>query len=454
MDDEWAHIIGDQTSQKEDIVLVDTNELISGRLIRIDEELNDTDKTWKLLPIFRDNMHGGTSVWQIGFDEYNCELIIVHGTIITSKGIPGIIQTTKSKIKTNNSGRNIQQQAILQARKKYIDKWKDGYKPPGESLPPKFNNCIPMLAQKYIPKFDINDKLTSNITRFPVSTMPKIDGIRCLIKKVGPTITTPNVDNTVDINVNVQSRSRKNTIWPHLHHIKDELSNFFMYLPENTELDGELCIQNLPFTELTSIVKTFKHKLHKDHNKLKYYIFDIIESDKRTWEDRYILLVNALYKYLEDGYTNNTFTILQSYTANSDSEILEQHKKFINDGYEGIMIRKYAGTNPTDKDIKDSQYKPNRSTNLLKYKEFIDEEAEVIGGVPCEGNEEGAIKFIIRDIRGNEIMIRPRGSIQIRKKWMNDIFKLIGSFVTIRYQELSEHNVPRFPVIVCVRDYE
>lgn len=224
-----------------------------------------------------------------------------------------------------------------------------------------------------------------------------------------------------------------------------------MYLPENVELDGEVYTHDIPFTELTSIVKTFKNGLHKRHDELKYYIFDIIDPKRKVWEKRYSILVNALIKYQEDGYKNNTFTILQCYNANNDKDILEQHKEFVRNGYEGIMIRKYGNINNK---IKESQYKPNRSNNLLKYKEFIDEEAIIIGGMPCEGTEEGAIRFMVRDIRGNEFLVRPRGSIELRRKWMNNISKHIGKPITIRYQELSEHNIPRFPVAICIRDYE
>lgn len=438
MDSDWAHIIGTN-----DIIIntnnniIDTNKLISGQLIRIDE--TPIDNNWKLLPLFRDSNNGSILVWQIGFSEETNELIIVHGTLITTKGVSGRIQTKKHPIKINNSGRNLKEQALLEARKKYMDKCKDSYKPAGSELPSELRGCNPMLANKYKPPTIVNGKfIPSNIKQFPVSTMPKIDGIRCLIKKIGP---------------NVEARSRLNNLWPHLHHIKTELSNFFMYLPENVELDGEIYTHDIVFTQLTSIVKTFKNGLHKRHDELKYYIFDLIDPDKKVWEDRYSILVNALIKYQEDGYKNTTFTILQCYNAINDTDILQQHKKFVEDGYEGIMIRKYAGSNPTQKQIKESQYKPNRSNNLLKYKEFLDEEATIIGGIACEGTEEGAVKFMIRDIRGNEFLVRPRGSIELRREWMKNLDKYIGKLMTIRYQELSEHGIPRFPVAI-IRDYE
>ena len=80
----------------------------------------------------KDNAHGGTLIWQIGFCEDQSELIIAHGTLITSKGVPGSIQIKTHPIKTNNSGRTLQQQALLEGRRKYIDKWKDAYKPAGD----------------------------------------------------------------------------------------------------------------------------------------------------------------------------------------------------------------------------------------------------------------------------------------------------------------------------------
>ena len=71
------------------------------------------------------------------------------------------------------------------------------------------------------------------------------------------------------------------------------------------------------------------------------------------------MLVNALRKYREDGYENLTFTILQAYNANNDEEILKQHDNFVQEGYEGIMIRKYAGLNASLKK------KKNRNIDLI-----------------------------------------------------------------------------------------
>ena len=149
------------------------------------------------------------------------ELIIVHGTLITSKGLNGNIQIKKHPIKVNTSGRTVQQQALLEARRKYMNKLKEAYKCGNNELPNSLNGCIPMLSNKYKPPYIEGGKLnTGNIKEFPVSTMAELDGIRCLIKRIGPLI---------------QSRSRLNNLWPHLQHIKDELKIFFMDLAEKMQ---------------------------------------------------------------------------------------------------------------------------------------------------------------------------------------------------------------------------
>jgi DNA ligase-1 len=315
---------------------------------------------------------------------------------------------------------------------------------------------MPMLANKY--KHPDQHDGKTNVKNFPVSVMPKIDGIRALFRRDG------------SANMAV-GRSRNNRKIVHMDHIKDELNVFLTYLPTGSELDGELYSFDMTFNKLTSVVRTEKFK-HARHDDVKYFIFDIIDPDRLSWELRYGKLVNAYINYLDDGHSSNTFTIIQAEHAVDHDDILAKHEKYVADGYEGVMVRHYgsdsgsgsecicgskaskAGKAGSQTRLKQSQYRPNRSNNLLKYKEFNDEEVEIIGAEECTGTEAGAVKFIVRDTRGNEFQVRPRGSIAVRKKWMADINQIIGKSLTIRYQELSDYNVPRFPVGIGIRDYE
>jgi DNA ligase-1 len=163
------------------------------------------------------------------------------------------------------------------------------------------------------------------------------------------------------------------------------------------------------------------------------------------------LLVGALNKYVEEKGEPKTFTVVQSYQANSHEDILQQHDFFVANRFEGIMIRQYASV----MDIETSRYRSSRSNNLMKYKLFIDEECIVVGGVECVGTEVGAIKFLVRDPRGNEFYIRPSGRIEKRVEWWDaykvNPSKFVGKLYTIRYQQLSADNIPRFPTGVGFR---
>ena len=91
---------------------------------------------------------------------------------------------------------------------------------------------------------------------------------------------------------------------------------------------------------------------------------------------------------------------------------------------------------------------------MMKYKLFTDEEVKIIGFDVGVGTEEGAIIYKVLDKRENEFTVRPRGTVNEKRELYKIRNSLIGKPLTIRYQELSEKGVPRFPVGINVRDYE
>lgn len=221
----------------------------------------------------------------------------------------------------------------------------------------------------------------------------------------------------------------------------------------------------MSFEKLSGVIRTKKRK-HEDHDLVKFFIFDLIESKRLTWLDRYSLLVNSFNQYCKDGNPHNHIQIVQCYNAMSEEDILKYHDKFVNEGFEGIIIRRYASTEVTcckdkeelckkcDKGYKLTIYRPRRTNTMLKYKKFIDEEVVIIGFDLGTGTEEGAIIYKVLDERGNEFTVRPRGTINERRELYKNKEELLGLKYTIRYQELSEKGVPRFPIGICIRDYE
>jgi len=439
----------------EEVEYQNTNDLFEGDLIQISE--NPKSETWKYVPLFKEGTNGEIRVWQIG---YSLEkLKIVHGILITTKGENGQLITAYHPIVENKSGRTLVQQALLEARKRYLDQYSMGYLPKGEELPVELNGTEPMLAKTLKLSSD-ESKTKSNevrITKYPVSVTPKFDGIRGLARYLPDS--------------SVQMRSRNNK--PHeapLTHIKAELVNFLKYLPFPSELDGELYSLDVGFDELSGIIRTKKTK-HAKHDLVKFFIFDLIEPKNLCWEERYRVLVEAFTKYLEDGGSCKTFEIIQTYTVNNEAELISYHNKFVADGFEGIIIRKYGCVEVDNccrqflaspdrmckkclKGYQLSNYRSKRTNALIKYKLFMDEEATIIDFSKGIGTEEGAIEYVVKDVRGNVLKLRPKGSMEERRRLYEEGRSLIGKKVTIRFQELSEKNVPRFPLVVCIRDYE
>ena len=406
---EFNDIVGDSIDQFEPEYgeVIDTNELFDGQLIRPDE--TPTQLSWKLIPLFMEDIDGSTKVWQIGFDNQIQQIKLVTGLLITSDGNPGILETIYQSPNINVGSNTVQT-----ARLMYLDKYKEGFLPVGPELPFNCNGSKPMLAKTYHHPSN-PDKLTANSTRikkYPVSVMKKLNGIRAIVRLTG---------NKICI------FSRLNNEFPHFQHIKDEMEIFLRYLPPHCELDGELYSLDLNFSQLKSAVKTVK-TMHKNYNKVKYWIFDLIESNNMVWEDRYAMLVNAYTKFLEDGNKSQWFTILQTYSAINSEDIDRYHNQFIGEGYEGLVIRRY-GSVESDKRL--SIYRSGRTNSLVKYKDFMDEEAVIVGYDP------NLDLVNIKDIRGNKLEITMRGKQLIGKQ-------LIGKQLTIRYNKL-ENNIPVNP---------
>jgi DNA ligase-1 len=121
----------------------------------------------------------------------------------------------------------------------------------------------------------------------------------------------------------------------------------------------------------------------------------------------------------------------------------EQHARFVADGYEGIMLRNTAGL-----------YKNVRSVDLLKYKEFFDDEYEVVGFKEGEGGEKGCVLWMCKTEKGDTFHCRPRGTREDRTELFQKGATYIGKKLTVRFQELTDDGIPRFPVGIAFRDYE
>lgn len=269
----------------------------------------------------------------------------------------------------------------------------------------KFYEC--MLASKYDPK---------KHTNFPYYSQPKLDGIRCLVSKDG-----------------MQSRNGKPIV--SCPHILEALEPFFDEYPD-VVLDGELYNHDLKdqFEKIVSLVRKTKptaEDLEESKRLVQYHVYDAIMD--RLLASRIDFLRNT-----ENLYGHKNIRIVTSYIAKDQQDIETFLQDYIEDGYEGQMLR-----------VPDSLYEGKRSKGLIKHKEFEDDEFEIVSIEEGKGNWAGAAKRIeIRLKDGTTQFSGVRGSFDFLKELLYNANDYIGTDVTVRYQNKTDDDKLRFPVIV------
>ena len=267
---------------------------------------------------------------------------------------------------------------------------------------------LPMLAHDYHKR--------GKGSVFPCYVQPKLDGTRCIgIPQKG-----------------LFSRMRK--AFPHLEHIVSELNQ----LPSDVIMDGELYTHELTFQEIVGLVKkeTLREGNEARQQKIKYHVYDLVMGG--TFEERHAILQALLKRHK----FKHIVPVLTERCA-SEVAMKAKHNEYVAAGFEGIMLRNPAGL-----------YKNSRSVDLLKYKEFMDEEFKVVGFTEGEGQEKGCVIWVCETEEGKRFSCRPRGTREERKEWFTNGAAYVGEMLTVRFQELSDGGVPRFPVGIAFRNYE
>ena len=175
--------------------------------------------------------------------------------------------------------------------------------------------------------------------------------------------------------------------------------------------------------------------------KVQYDIFDLIDLNNLTmpfcqrWK---------MVKKLVEKDKSKTLRLVPVYKVKNETEIIEKLQEFLANGDEGIMIRN-----------RDSPYEiDKRSYNLQKYKKFIDSEYKIVGANQGKGNDKGTVIWICETANGKRFKVRPKGTRADRKDKYKNREDYYGKLLTVKYQELTNDGVPRFPVGIVIRDYE
>jgi len=334
---------------------------------------------------------------------------------VQSGQIDGKLKETSGQvIDEGKQKRTAQEQAIFMAKSKLKKKRDEAYFDTIEEAR-TLVKLLPMLAHPIT-------KRGHNIT-YPAIVQRKYDGVRCLAQINDGKVTL---------------LSRKGKEFPHLKHIGREVINFNKN--PSIVLDGELYSDTLTFQELVGLVRRVTLKEGNDTQMLEVSlrVYDCIDLDNEPdFKDRYVTITDITNgaKYL---------SLVENITVNSEKEAYAAQVRFVQEGYEGAIVRNLIGAYAIGK----------RSANLQKVKTFLDDEFEIVGFTQGTGDETGCVIWICKTKDGKEFRVRPRGTREERKLLFQNGKSYIGKMLTVRYQELTDDGIPRFPVGIAIRDYE
>ena len=300
------------------------------------------------------------------------------------------------------------EQALLDAQSAWQSKKDQKYI---EEIPGEIDYTgilLPMLAQTF--------QTRKHNIKYSAFIQPKMNGVRCLATKVS----TEEVEYT----------SRNGKTWSYLSHLSPPILSTIRV---GETLDGEIFHPEWTFQEIVRNVK----KERETTKELQFWIYDKAVP-LLTFEQR----LDWLNLHIPND--DLRLVLVPTTEISCEEDVYKHHDIYVKEGFEGIIIRN-----------KDGLYKfDHRSKDLQKYKKFFDKEFLIVGGKEGTGLEEGCVIFICQTKDKNTFSVRPKGSRELRRVWLQNIDKIIGKSLTVRYQEMSEDNIPIFPVGIAIRDYE
>lgn len=324
------------------------------------------------------------------------------GELIQFSGIVGSEKFVehRSMCKPKNIGKSnqtsVEEQAVYEAERKLTNKMSEGYFEKIEDAETE-TVILPMLAKDY--------KKESHKVQYPCYVQPKLDGMRALYN--GGYIT-----------------SRKGKDIETMNHIVDDVANSTAYI-----LDGELYAHGMTFQENMRLIKKYRPRLSED---VIYHVYDLIAD--APFHDRLV----KLHEIVKDNYT--TVKVVDTFMVSCEEEMLIHHARFIEEGYEGTIVRHSEAGYAVNK----------RDSQLLKYKDFIDETYKVVKILPSDKNPTHGVVHCALPT-GATFGCGMKFSHAEREDILANPEKYLGQTAEVRFFEYTDGGVPRFPVCVGFR---
>lgn len=262
-----------------------------------------------------------------------------------------------------------------------------------------------------------------------VAISNKIDGYRCI---------------AIGVNGKFTLYSRNGTIFNNFPSIAQDLSRLF---PEgNFVFDGEVVSDD--FSQMQR--SAFADKRGTVVGDVKYLIFDAIPYDewasqefKKPFFDRYQDLLTILVLKGKGSWGSVSVVIHDIDTFTVDS-IKAQQQNSEAEGYEGLMLKPNI------------PYYVGRSQNkMLKFKSANTQDCEILSLIPGKGKMVDSTMMgamLVRQENGQKCMVGSGFKLEERGGLLKQKDALIGRVAEIKYQELTNDGIMRFPVFIRFRD--
>lgn len=349
--------------------------------------------------------------------KYYTSLYTINGLIDgkQTKSEPTIITVGKNLGKINET--TIITQALIHGRTHYLKKLNSGYykDKPNQKIP------FPMAVNTY-------DKYKHKI-EYPCYIQPKLDGIRLL-----------SFLNKTQIDL----RTRRLKEITGFDNVKNELKILIKDLP-NLFIDGELYKHGMKLQQISGIVRNTK--VNTNETELKYHIFDCFDVTKNLIFKERINILKTLFSKNKFKY----LVLLETKEIKNEKQGDNYFYKYIEKKYEGII---YKNINAL---YEYAYNKEKRSLLYLKRKNVFDSEFKIVDFTEGEnGSNKGAVVFILETKEGKKFNAVPNWTLTERKNTYDDCLKNFktkykNKFATIKYDDLSEDDVPLRAKFIVIR---
>ncbi len=344
-------------------------------------------------------------------------------TIVVEHGIQdGKLQQKRTVAKPKNVGKvnetTAEQQAIVEAQAKHRQQIeREDY---NEDVDKAGLQTRPMLAHDY-------HKVPHRVDWNRVCAQPKLDGLRLVAGYRHSDVPK------------FEMLTRKGETH-NVAHIVPEAEMLFQIVNNHVNgaclaLDGEVYLHGRPLPWINSRAKKY---YEGETESLEYHLFDLVIPGM-GFKARHDVLIGALRDYrARNFHAKSKLVFVGVDEMSSKDEMRELHGRYVEEGYEGLMIRHTNGAYAVG----------DRSADLFKYKHFLDEECQII---EIWEDLNGNAMLTVQRKNGVTVDVTPKRTHEERKA-MLERHDLKGRWITVKYQAETPDGSLQFPVGLGLRE--